>query len=360
MALESVISMHASDLFPGHKIIEASPFRVTRAADIEIDEEETENILTSIQDELRRRDRLEAVRLELGNNASEELSESLLELLGIDRRHLHRHPGFIATSDLHSVIAAVDLPELKYDQYTPVASPALRYNPNLFRTLVERDVLLHHPYESFAQIVEFLDTAADDPDVVAIKMTLYRTSGDSPIVRALARAAENGKQVTALVELKARFDEAANIAWARALEEAGVHVVYGLLGLKTHGKLLLVIRRESGQLKRYAHLGTGNYNPTTARQYTDLSLLTARDDITSDALLAFNVLTGYGDLPPMQRLMVAPFTLRQHLVEMIAREIEHAQAGRPARIIAKRASTGGRTVARKRSTSRAPIGCHAT
>jgi polyphosphate kinase len=335
MPLETVIALHASDLFPGHRIIEACPFRVTRAADIEIDEEEAENLLTSIQDELRRRDRGEAVRLELASTASEELLDSLRDMLGIESQHVHRHPGFLATSDLHSVLAVVDMPELSFEPFTPQPSPALRLQPNIFRTLAEHDVMLHHPYESFAHIVEFVETAADDPDVVAIKMTLYRAGGDSPIVRALARAAQNGKQVTVLVELKARFDEAANIAWARALEEGGVHVVYGLLGLKTHSKLMLVMRREGGQLKRYLHVSTGNYNPSTARVYTDISLLTARDDLTNDALLLFNVLTGYGDLPPMQRLIVAPFTLRQHLVEMIAREVEHARAGRPARITAK-------------------------
>jgi polyphosphate kinase len=256
-------------------------------------------------------------------------------MLGIEPAHIHQNPGIIAPGDLMAVVQKVDVSELKEEPFSPLASPVLRHQRDIFAKIDEGDVLLHHPYESFGHVVEFVETAADDPDVVAIKMTLYRTSGDSPIVRALARAAERGKQVTAVVELKARFDEAANIAWARSLEENGVHVVYGLIGLKVHGKLLLVIRREGAELKRYLHLSTGNYNPTTARLYSDLSLLTAREELTSDAMLLFNVLTGYGDLPPMQRLIVSPFNLRQHLVERIAREIEHAKAGRHGRIIAK-------------------------
>ncbi|MFO0724496.1 MAG: polyphosphate kinase 1 [Myxococcota bacterium] len=333
--LESIIARHASELFPGHRIIEACPFRLTRAADLEIAEDETENLLATIQDELRRRDRREAIRLELGLAASPELVEQVRDMLGIESAHLHQNPGIIAPGDLMAVVQKTDVAELKEEPFSPLPSPVLRYQRDLFSKIAEGDVLLHHPYESFGHVVDFVEAAADDPEVVAIKMTLYRTSGDSPIVRALARAAERGKQVTAVVELKARFDEAANIAWARALEENGVHVVYGLIGLKVHGKLLLVIRREGEQLRRYLHLSTGNYNPTTARLYSDLSLLTAREDLTNDAMLLFNVLTGYGDLPPMQRLIVSPFNLRQHIVERIAREIEHAKAGRHGRIIAK-------------------------
>lgn len=335
MALEDVIALHASELFPGHRIIESCPFRVTRASDLEIVEEEAENLLTSIQDGLRRRDRREAVRLQIVAGASDELTDGLREMLGLDDVHVHTSPGMIAMADLMAIYNQVDLPELKDEPFTPVPSTALRFTRSIFSKLVEGDVLLHHPYESFGHVVDFVESAADDPNVVAIKLTLYRTSGDSPIVRALARAAERGKQVTAIVELKARFDEAANIAWSRALEESGVHVVYGLIGVKVHCKLLLVIRREGNDLKRYLHLSTGNYNPITAKFYTDLSLLTAREDLTHDAMLLFNVLTGYGDLPPMQRLIVSPFSMRQHLVESIAREIEHAKAGRPARIVAK-------------------------
>ncbi len=335
LPLEHVVAMHAQELFPGHKISEACPFRVTRASDLDFVEEETENLLATIQDELRRRDRREAVRLELASNTSDELVVGLAEMIEIEAAHIHRVPGLVAVGDLMAVYAGSDVPELKDEPWTPVPAPSLRYARNLFSRIDEGDVLLHHPYESFGHVVEMLEAAADDPDVVAIKMTLYRTSGDSPIVRALARAAERGKQVTALVELKARFDEAANIQWARALDEGGVHVVYGLIGLKVHAKMALVIRRKGETLKRYLHLATGNYNPATARFYTDVGLFTARDDITQDAMLLFNVLTGYGDLPPLSRLIVSPFRLRQHVVEMIAREIEHAKAGRGGRIIAK-------------------------
>jgi polyphosphate kinase len=233
------------------------------------------------------------------------------------------------------VYGEIQVPTLRDPPFNPLPAPRLRYAGNLFRAIAERDVLLHHPYESFRHVIDFIEQAADDPDVVAIKQTLYRTSGDSPIVRALTRAAERGKDVTALVELKARFDEANNIAWARRLEESGVHVVYGLIGLKTHSKMLLVTRREGERLRRYLHLGTGNYHPSTARLYTDLGLFTAREDITHDAMLLFNVLTGYAELPDLKQLVVAPFTLRQHVLERIQAEIEHARAGRPAGLVAK-------------------------
>jgi polyphosphate kinase len=275
------------------------------------------------------------IRLEMSAHTSNDLAEQLLELIGCSSRHLHRNPGYVALSSLWSVYRELDLPKLKDPPFTPVLSAPLRYAPTLFRSIAEKDVLVHHPYESFNHVIDFINAAADDPDVVAIKQTLYRTSGDSPIVRALARAAEAGKQVTALVELKARFDEAANIQWAESLEQSGVHVVYGLIGLKTHCKILLVIRREGATLKRYVHLATGNYNPSTARTYTDLGIFTAREDITYDALRLFNVLTGYAELQQLERLIVAPFALRKHTLSMIARELEHAKAGRPSGIRAK-------------------------
>jgi polyphosphate kinase len=335
MTLEDIVAMHASELFPGYTILEARPFRVTRASDLDISEDEADNLLTTIQDGLRRRDRGDAVRLEVVEAASPELVQMMQGLLEIADDHVHRHAGFIVTGALMSVCNRLDLPQHKYPPHSPVHVESLRYEASIFRAIADHDILLHHPYESFQHVVDLMNEAADDPNVVAIKQTLYRTSGNSPFVRALARAAANGKQVTALVELKARFDEAANIQWARALEEGGVHVVYGLLGLKTHCKMLLVIRRESGQLKRYLHLGTGNYNSTTARLYTDLSLLTAREDVTEDAMRLFNVLTGYAELPTMRRLTVSPFNTRERMVELIRREAEHARAGRPARIIAK-------------------------
>lgn len=335
MALEDVISMHAADLFPGHRILEARAFRVTRASDLDIAEDDVEDLLATIQDELRRRDRGQPVRLEIHSAMSDELAEQLRDSIGVKAQNVDKHPGFIAMGALMGVYSKIDLPRLRDPEHSPVPSPQLRYAPTLFRSISERDILLHHPYETFRHVVELLEKAAVDPDVVAIKQTLYRTSGDSPIVRALARAAEAGKQVTALVELKARFDEANNIAWARALEESGAHVVYGLIGLKTHAKMLLILRREGGDLKRYLHLGTGNYNPSTARLYTDLSLFTAREDITSDALSLFNVLTGYAELPHMERLLVAPFAMRKSLLDRIDREVEHAKAGRPSGIKAK-------------------------
>jgi polyphosphate kinase len=335
IALEDVIALHAADLFPGHRILEARAFRVTRTSELDIAEDEVEDLMASIQDELRRRDRGEPVRLEVGSSVSDGLLEQLRDLIGVKSENVDRHPGYTAMAAMMSIYQKVDLPRLRDAEHVPVPSPQLRYAPTLFRSISERDVLLHHPYETFRHVVELLEKAAVDPDVVAIKQTLYRTSGDSPIVRALSRAAEAGKQVTALVELKARFDEANNIAWARALEESGAHVVYGLIGLKTHAKMLLVLRREGNDLKRYLHLGTGNYNPSTARLYTDLSLFTAREDITSDALALFNVLTGYAELPQMERLLVAPFVMRRSLLERIEREVEHAKAGRTSGIKAK-------------------------
>ena len=335
VALEDIVARHAVELFPGHRVLEAESFRLTRAGDLDIAEEEAEDLLSTIQDQLRRRDRGEPVRLELSERASDELTRYLLKRVELDDERLHRAHGLIAPAALMQVYGAVERPDLKEPSFSPLPSPRLRYAHNVFRAVAERDVLLHHPYESFRHVIDFIEQAADDPDVVAIKQTLYRTSGDSPIVRALARAAERGKDVTALVELKARFDEANNIAWARKLEEAGVHVVYGLLGLKTHCKMLLVTRREGRSLRRYLHLGTGNYHPSTARLYTDLGLFTAREDITHDAMILFNVLTGYAELPPMNQLVVAPFTLRQHVLERIATEIAHAEAGRPAGLVAK-------------------------
>jgi polyphosphate kinase len=335
VAIETLVGRFASELFPGHDVLEAAAFRVTRASDLDIAEEEVEDLLSTIEDELRRRDRGEPIRLELSEHTSVELAEQLRDRLGLHDRHLIRSPGPIKLADLFEIVRAVEVPRLRDEPFQPVQARRLRYAPTIFRSIEEGDVLLHHPYESFRHVVDFIEQAAVDPDVVAIKMTLYRTSGDSPFVRALARAAERGKEVTALVELKARFDEANNIAWARELEQAGVHVVYGLIGLKTHCKVLLVVRREGHRLRRYLHLGTGNYNPTTARLYTDISLITAHDDVTRDAMLLFNVLTGYAELPAMRHLVVAPFHLRNHVLERVDAEIAHARAGRPSGLVAQ-------------------------
>lgn len=356
LALEGVIKCFVGQLFPGYDILEASPFRVMRASDLDIAEDEAENLLSTIQDELRRRDRGEPVRLDISDDASEELTTQLAELIGVKPRQVVRIRGLVAKAELMKVYGGVKAPHLRDDPFTPAQMQRLSYAPTIFRSIAERDILLQHPYHSFRHVVDFIDQAASDPDVVAIKQTLYRTSGDSPIVRALMRAAEKGKQVTALVELKARFDEANNIAWAMELEESGVHVVYGLIGLKTHCKLLLVTRREGDKLKRYLHLSTGNYNPSTARLYTDLGLFTAQEEITRDAMLLFNVLTGYAELPKMAHLVVAPFTLRRRTLAMIEREIEHKRAGRPAGIVAKMNSlVDGEVIAKLYEASRAGV-----
>ncbi|MEM6370472.1 MAG: polyphosphate kinase 1 [Myxococcota bacterium] len=335
VAMERLIADQAHSLFPGHTILESAAFRLTRASDLDLAEEEADDLLSTIEDELRRRDRGEPVRLELELDASLSLTEQLRELVDVSDRQIVKSPGPVRLADLMEVIKAVELPALKDPPFQPVAVDRLRYAPTLFRSIEEGDVLLHHPYDAFRHVVDFLEQAASDPDVVAIKQTLYRTSGDSPIIRALKRAAEAGKEVTALVELKARFDEANNIAWARDLERSGVHVVYGLIGLKTHCKMLLVTRRRGEELQRFLHLGTGNYNPTTAKLYTDISLLTSRPELTRDAMLLFNVLTGYAELPELRHLVVAPFSLRSHLLERIEIEIAHAIAGRPAGITAQ-------------------------
>ena len=335
VALEDVIALFVEELFLGHNVVEAIPFRVTRASDLDIDEDDAEDLLETIQEELRRRDRGEPVRLEIDDRASPVMIERLRKAVGVEPWQVHSVRGLLDASALFSVLGQLQMPHLKDDPFTPTMHPRLRYAPTIFRSIEQQDFLLHHPYESFRHVVEFLDQAASDPDVVAIKQTLYRTSGDSPIVKALKRAAEAGKEVTALVELKARFDEANNINWAKQLEESGAHVVYGLIGLKTHCKMLLVTRREAGRLVRYAHLGTGNYHPRTANLYTDISLFTADEDITHDMMLLFNVLTGYAELPKMRRLVVAPFNMRAHILDSIDREIAHAKAGRPAGIKAK-------------------------
>ncbi|MGF1511869.1 MAG: polyphosphate kinase 1 [Myxococcota bacterium] len=335
VAMEDLIACFASELFPGHRVVEAASFRVTRASDLDIAEDEVDDLLSSIEDELRRRERGQPVRLELSEHTSAEMAETLRDAIGLEDRQLVRNPGPVKLGDLWDVIRGLDAPEHRDEPFQPAPAARLGYAPTIFRSIEEGDVLLHHPYESFRPVVDFIEQAASDPDVMAIKMTLYRTSGDSPLVRALTRAAEAGKEVTALVELKARFDEANNIAWAKELEQSGVHVVYGLIGLKTHCKMLLVIRREGARLARYVHLSTGNYNPSTARLYTDLGLFTAHEGITRDALLLFNVLTGYSELPEMNHLGVAPFGMRQHILDRIGVEIQHARAGRPSGIVAQ-------------------------
>ena len=332
--LSEVIKLCAGELFPGYRLTAAHAFRVTRNSELYIDEEEAANLLVKIEEELRNLRRGAAVRLEIEDGVNPVLFAKLCHELGLPPDHVFRLKGPINLMRLQS-IGDLDRPDLKFPVFTPVNASALRDPATIFDTLRTQDVLLHHPYDSFQPVVDFVEQAARDPQVFAIKQTFYRTSGDSPLVRALIEASQNGKQVTALVELKARFDEANNIQWAKQLEEAGVHVVYGLAGLKTHCKMCLVVRREGRRMRHYAHLGTGNYNPRTARYYTDLSHFTARTDLTGDVAHLFNALTGFGRSPKFRHLLVAPYSLHRRINALIAAEARHAAAGRPARIIAK-------------------------
>lgn len=332
--LTDIIKLCAGEFFPGYRIHGAWAFRVTRNSDLYIDEEEAENLLKKIEEELRNLRRGSAVRLEIEDGVEDPIFQTLCTHLGLSHEYVFRLSGPLNLLRLMS-LADIDRPELKFPPFTPVNASPLRQVDPLFDTIRAQDVLLHHPYDSFQPVVDFVEQAARDPQVFAIKQTLYRTSGDSPIVRALIEASRNGKQVTALVELKARFDEANNIQWARQLEEAGVHVVYGLVGHKTHCKCSLVVRREGQGMRRYAHLGTGNYNPRTARLYTDLSFFTARENITADVANLFNSLTGFSRSPEFAQLLVAPFSLHRSLNELILKEAQNAEAGRPARIIVK-------------------------
>ncbi len=333
--LEDVIARQVATIFPGVKVRGVYTFRVTRNFDIEIDEEESEDLIQEIQQELRRRERGNAVRLEVSGDFDPASLTKLASSLKVDQeRDVFRVP-MLNVPDLLSLVTRDDRRELKDDPFTPLVTPPLRDAEDLFAVIRDQDILLHHPYESFDPVVELITRAAEDPGVLAIKQTLYRAGGDSPIVRALARAAEAGKQVTAIVELQARFDEASNIAWARMLEQSGVHVVYGLLGLKTHAKCLLIVRREKNGLRRYVHLSTGNYNTTTSRTYTDVGLLTCRPEFGEDASSLFNLLTGYSAPAKWNSLVVAPLGLHEAVLGLIARETENAQRGKPARIIAK-------------------------
>jgi polyphosphate kinase len=333
--LEDLLARHVGTIFPGARIQGLYVFRVTRNFDIEVDEEEADDLLQSIQQELRRRERGNAVRLEVSGDAPAGSLAKLVKAFKLDPdKDVYIVNGMLNAADLMSITRIEDR-ALRDEPFQPHAVPPLREADDLFAVLREQDVLLHHPYESFDGVVELIARAADDPDVLAIKQTLYRAGGDSAIVKALVRAAESGKQVTAIVELKARFDEESNIVWARMLEQAGAHVVYGLLGLKTHAKCLLIVRREKGRLRRYAHLSTGNYNPGTARLYTDFSLLTTKPDVCEDVSSLFNLLTGYSAPPRWNKLDVAPLGLHERILGLIAREADHARAGRPARILAK-------------------------
>ena len=332
--LSDIIKLCAGELFPGYRLRGAHAFRVTRNSDLYIDEEESENLLKKIEDELRNLRRGAAVRLEIEKGVDDDIFSTLLQHLDLSHEYVYQLNGPINLMRLQS-LADADRPDLKYPPFSPVNVSPLRDTARMFDVMREQDVLLHHPYDAFTPVVDFVEQAARDPQVIAIKQTLYRTSGDSPIVRALIEASRNDKQVTALVELKARFDEANNIQWAKQLEEAGVHVVYGLVGHKTHCKLCLVVRSEGRAMRNYAHLGTGNYNPRTARLYTDLSYFTSRRDITNDVAQLFNTLTGFGRTQRFRNLAVAPFNLHRRVGELITREATNARSGKPARILAK-------------------------
>ncbi len=334
--LDDVIAANIGELFPGFRCLGAWPFRLVRNFDLSIDDEEAEDLLESVQQEVRRRDRGAAVRLTIDANASPDAIEMLRESLNLSQEHVYPFDGPLNLVDLAALAQPLEKdPGMRDEVFRPQILPPFRDEDNLFEVITRGDVLLHHPYESFDPVVQFIEQAAHDPHVLAIKQTLYRTSGDSPIIKSLVRAAENGKQVTALVEIKARFDEENNIVWARKLEESGVHVVYGLVGLKTHAKAALVVRREGDQLKRYVHLGTGNYNPSTARLYTDVSLFTARPEFGEDATSLFNLLTSCTAPPTWRKLTVAPLGLHERILGLVEREAANARAGRPARIIAK-------------------------
>jgi polyphosphate kinase len=335
--LEDLIANHLGDLFPGMEVLEHHGFRVTRNEDVEVDEDETENLLQALEKELLRRRFGPPIRLEISDDMDDLTLELLMQELGITTQEVYRLPAPLDLGGLFEV-TKLDRPQLKYPRRVPTTSVHLLPTdptepPDVFASIARGDILLHHPYESFATSVQaFLEQAAVDPHVLAIKQTLYRTSGDSPIVEALIAAAEAGKAVLALVEIKARFDEQANISWARKLEKAGVHVVYGLVGLKTHCKLALVVRQEGGVLRHYSHIGTGNYNPKTSRLYEDLGLLTADDVVGKDLTRLFNELSGYAIEKKFKRLLVAPLHLRNGLLKRIDGETANALDGKPSGI----------------------------
>jgi polyphosphate kinase len=333
--LSHVIQLFIHRLLPGLELQGSWAFRITRNSDLYVDEEEAGNLLEAIEEEIRNLRKGAPVRLEIEGDVPEGEMRWLLQSIGLSSDNAFRVAGPVNLLRLGSLIDLITRPDLLYPAFVPALPPECVDPAKLYARIAQQDLLLHHPYESFTPVVDFIRQAARDEAVVAIKLTLYRTSGDSPVVEALKEAARNGKQVTALVELRARFDELNNIEWARQLEEAGAHVVYGLAGLKTHCKACLVIRQEKGGLRRYAHLGTGNYNPRTARIYTDFSLFTADAEITADVGLLFNVLTGNLSRPKFKHLLVAPFDLARRIVELIDAEASAAKAGRKAAIFAK-------------------------
>lgn len=333
--LEEVIERNISRLFLNYNVLGASPFRIMRNADLTIEEEEAEDLLKEIEKQIKKRQWGEVIRLEVEDGIDKRLLKILKKELHIATEDIYQIGGPLDLTFLMKMYSLEGFEEHKIKAFTPQQVPELPAGCNIFEEIKKQDILLHHPYQTFTPVVRFIEQAAADPDVLAIKQTLYRVSGNSPIVRALALAAENGKQVSVLVELKARFDEENNIVWAKMLEKAGCHVIYGLVGLKTHSKITLVVRREEEGIRRYVHLGTGNYNDATAKLYTDLGLLTCSEAVGEDATAVFNMLSGYSEPLGWNKLSVAPLWLKKRLLGLIRRETEHARNKRVARIVAK-------------------------
>lgn len=333
--LEDIIASHCHDLFKGCHILDMVSFRVTRDSDLDLEEDDSVDLMKEVEESLRKRKRGAAVRLEIFKTNNNRIKKFLEENLDVTEMEVYEINGPLDPTCFFKFIGMKGMWPWLYEPFVPQRPLELPYDSDLFAAIRENDILLHHPYESFDPVVKLVSDAADDPQVLAIKQTLYRVSGNSPIVAALARAAENGKQVTVLVELKARFDEENNILWARRLEKAGCHVIYGLVGLKTHAKIILIVRKEDNGIKRYLHLGTGNYNDSTAKLYTDLGLMTANDEFGSDASAFFNLLSGYSEPPVWNKLVMAPLGLREKIYALIDNEIAMVRAGREGHIIAK-------------------------
>ena len=333
--LEDIIASHCHDLFKGCHILDMVSFRVTRDSDLDLEEDDSVDLMKEVEESLRKRKRGAAVRLEIFKTNNNRIKKFLEENLDVTEMEVYEINGPLDPTCFFKFIGMKGMWPWLYEPFVPQRPLELPDDSDLFAAIRENDILLHHPYESFDPVVKLVSDAAEDPQVLAIKQTLYRVSGNSPIVAALARAAENGKQVTVLVELKARFDEENNILWARRLEKAGCHVIYGLVGLKTHAKIILIVRKEDNGIKRYLHLGTGNYNDSTAKLYTDLGLMTANDEFGSDASAFFNLLSGYSEPPVWNKLVMAPLGLREKIYALIDNEIAMVRAGREGHIIAK-------------------------
>lgn len=333
--LEDIIASHCQDLFKGCQILDVVPFRVTRDSDLDLEEEDSVDLLKEVEESLRKRKRGAAVRLEIFKTNNSRIKKFLEENLDVSDLEIYEINGPLDPTCFFKFTGLKGMWPWLHEPFVPQRPLELPDDSDLFSAIRQNDILLHHPYESFDPVVKLVSDAADDPQVLAIKQTLYRVSGNSPIVAALARAAENGKQVTVLVELKARFDEENNILWARRLEKAGCHVIYGLVGLKTHAKIILIVRKEDNGIKRYVHLGTGNYNDSTAKLYTDLGLMTANDEFGIDASAFFNLLSGYGEPPVWNKLVMAPLGLREKIYSLINNEINMVNMGKEGHIIAK-------------------------